>query len=120
MQIAVRLWWKASNYALHLAAGEVGLDQVANEIPDLFVRSGLRHRLLVIHVPVNLHSVHEQSAAKPIVALAARSARVTTIHGFPARWRAATVSIVPSVHPGSVKPEQQERRAACREHSILW
>ena len=56
MQIAVRLWWKARDDALHQAAGEVGLDHVANEIPGLFVCSGLRHRLLVIHLPVNLHT----------------------------------------------------------------
>ena len=56
MQIAVRLRWKARDDALHQAAGEVGLDHVANEIPGLFVCSGLRHRLLVIHLSVNLHT----------------------------------------------------------------
>ena len=56
MQIAVRLRWKARDDALHQAAGEVSLDHVANEIPGLFVCSGLRHRLLVIHLPVNLHT----------------------------------------------------------------
>ena len=56
MQIAVRLRWKARDDALHQAAGEVGLDHVANEIPELFLCSGLRHRLLVIHLPVNLHT----------------------------------------------------------------
>ena len=56
MQIAVRLRRKARDDARHPAAGEVGLDPVANEIPGLFAGSGLRRRLPVIHLPVNLHT----------------------------------------------------------------
>jgi hypothetical protein len=56
MQVAVRLRWKARDDALYQAAGEVSLDHVANEIPGLFVCRDLRHRLLVIHLPVNLHT----------------------------------------------------------------
>src|SRR6476659_4124359 len=69
MQIAVRLRRKARDDALGQSAGEVGLDPVANEIPGLSVCSGLRHRLLVVHLPVNLHTgrAHQQSAAKPII-----------------------------------------------------
>ena len=44
---------------------------------------------------------------------------VTTTYGFPTRRRAATVSIVPRFHPGSVNLEQQGRGAECRERSIL-
>src|SRR5262249_55039526 len=73
MQIAVRFWWKASNYALHMSAGEISLNQVANEIAGLFVSSGLRHRLLVIHLPVSLHA--GACTNRPIVTLAARVAR---------------------------------------------
>src|SRR5436190_22363575 len=48
MQIAVRLRWKARDDALGLAAGQVSLDHVANEIPGLSARRGVRHRLPVI------------------------------------------------------------------------
>ncbi len=56
MQIAVRFRRKARDDALDQAAGEVSLDHVANEIPGLCGRGGLRHRLLVVHLPVNLHT----------------------------------------------------------------
>ena len=65
MQIAVRLRWKARDDALHQAAGEVSLDHVANEIPGLYVCSGLRHRLFVIHLPVNLHTGVYTSNLRP-------------------------------------------------------
>src|SRR4029077_19962694 len=77
MQIAVRLRWKARDDALHQAAGEVSLDHVANEIPGLFVCRGLRHRLLVIHLPVNLHAgAYTAICGQPIVTLPVRSAKV--------------------------------------------
>ena len=65
MQIAVRLRWKARDDALNLAAGEVGLDHVANEIPGLYGRGSLRRRLLVIHLPVNLHTGVYTSSLRP-------------------------------------------------------
>src|ERR1051325_1046568 len=82
MQIAVRLRWKARDDALHQAAGKISLDHVANEVPGLVVCSGLRHRLPVIHLPVNLHTgaytwarthgrLPGKSAARPIVTLPA-------------------------------------------------
>src|SRR5262245_35865292 len=91
MQIAVRFWWKASNYALYMSAGEISLNQVANEIPGLFVRSGLQHRLLVIHLPVNLHVA--TCTSKPIVTLPARS---TMSRPLPFKRKGAAASLYPA------------------------
>src|SRR4029079_6122597 len=65
MEIAVRFRWKARDDALDQAAGEVSLDHVANEIPGLYVCSGLRDRLPVIHQSVDLHAGVYTSNLRP-------------------------------------------------------